>query len=62
LPLHEREQGSDVLWEQVNPARSVSLGVSVSLPDELRLVLWVPASQGAGNAAIAQPPAVIRKG
>jgi len=62
LPLHEREQGSDVLWEQVNPARRVSLGVSVSQPDELRLVLWVPAGQGAGDAAAAQPPAVVRNG
>lgn len=52
LPLREQLHDDEVLWERTNPTRSVSLGVSVSLPDELRLVLWVPGRRevaGAGD-------------
>jgi MinD-like ATPase involved in chromosome partitioning or flagellar assembly len=59
LPLRAQEQDTEVLWERMNPARSVSLGVSVTLPDELRLVLWVPARQE--SAAAAHSPAAAAK-
>ncbi len=65
LPLNEPVQDSAVLWEQVNPARSTALVVSISLPDELRLLLWVPVRQGGGDAvavaAAVQVPAAARK-
>ncbi|MGD2112723.1 MAG: hypothetical protein PVI50_04995 [Gammaproteobacteria bacterium] len=57
LPLPGEVQDNEVLWERMNPARTVSLGVSVSLPAELLLVLWLPgrgektAVQGATAAA-----------
>jgi hypothetical protein len=59
LPLNEPGQDNEVLWEQMNPARSVSLGVSVGLPNELRLVLWVPVRQASGAAQ--QTPAAVRR-
>jgi len=64
LPLNEPVQDNAMLWEQVNPAHSTALGVSVSLPDELRLVLWVPAKQGRDDvvdaAASLQVPTAAR--
>lgn len=58
LPLREDVQDNEVLWERMNPARTLSLGVSVSLPDELRLVLWVPGRQ---DAVSADTPAVAAR-
>lgn len=60
LPLQAQVPGSEVVWEQLGPAGTVSLGVSVSPPDELHLVLWMPARQGAGDAAPARTPAARR--
>lgn len=61
LPPFEQLQDSGVLWEQVNPARTVSLGVSVTPPDELRLVLWMPGRQATGAAALTPAAGVARK-
>ncbi|HUT40475.1 MAG TPA: hypothetical protein VM011_03965 [Gammaproteobacteria bacterium] len=60
LTLRAQLQDSEVLWERMNKARNVSLGVSVCLPDELRMVLWVPGRNEAGTAAGA-PAAAVRK-
>ena len=60
LPLRAPLQDSEVLWERMNTARTVSLGVSISPPDELHLVLWVPGRKEAGSAADA-PAAAVRK-
>lgn len=56
LPLREQVEDNEVLWERMNPVRSVSLGVSVGLPDELRLVLWMPGRRDVtrADAAAAQ--------
>jgi hypothetical protein len=51
LPLREQVEDSEVLWERVNPVRTVSLGISVGLPDELRLVLWMPGHREAAGDA-----------
>jgi hypothetical protein len=51
LPLREQVEDSEVLWERMNPLRTVSLGISVGLPDELRLVLWMPGSREAAGDA-----------
>jgi len=61
LPLNEEVRDSGVLWEQVNPAGTVSLGVSVTLPEEVRLVLWMPARQDAGEAGDERNPAAAGK-
>ncbi|MEZ5541911.1 MAG: hypothetical protein R3F42_07695 [Pseudomonadota bacterium] len=50
-PLPGQVEENGVLWERINPTRNVSLGISVTLPDELRMVLWVPAHRVAAAAA-----------
>lgn len=56
LPAQVEENG--VLWERINPARDVSLGISVGLPDELRLVLWVPGHRDVSGAAGARATSI----
>jgi hypothetical protein len=60
LPLPGEVQENKVLWERMNPARTVSLGISVCLPAELRLVLWLPGRPDSGAAADT-PPTAARK-
>lgn len=50
LPLREQMEDNEVIWERMNPVRTVSLGVSVGLPDELRLILWMPGRRDAARA------------